>query len=212
MDGATFITHFRQDTMDEAEPPLWSDDLILRYLDEAQREFCRRTEGIEDRISLSVLEGQAEVAIPDTVLKVRAITIPEMGRTVNLTSVEEARAAGFFTRELPPGEPRALVLGVVPGKALLFPAPRTDVTLVLDVMRMPNSPITTAADKTEVSDRFSPTLRHYALFRAYSRPDPETMDRTKADYFLGVFERECDIADKEQGRVRKPNGVTVFSW
>ena len=51
MDGASFIQRFREETFDESDPPLWSDGLILRYLDEAQTEFCRSTEGLEDSTS-----------------------------------------------------------------------------------------------------------------------------------------------------------------
>lgn len=212
MDGTTFIKHFRQETMDEAVPPLWSDDLILRYLNEAQREFCRRTEGIEDQITKVVPAGAAALSIPDTVLKIRAASLPEQGRMLDLMSVEEARFQGVVLGSRAPSIPRFLVLGTSPGKASVVPAPVLDVTVVLDVMRMPKTQIESPGDETEVNDRHATTLMHYALFRAYSRPDPDSMDRVKADYFRQAFEAECLVAKREQGRARKPNGTTVYSW
>ena len=76
MDGATFIRRFREETADEAQPYLWSDALILRYLDEAQTEFCRRTEGIEDSVSrvcsVAVPAGASAVALNPKIRKVRS--------------------------------------------------------------------------------------------------------------------------------------------
>ena len=62
MDGAGFITLFREETMDQAEGQLWSDELILRYFDEAQIAFCRQTEGIPDRMLVTAAAGSTVCA------------------------------------------------------------------------------------------------------------------------------------------------------
>lgn len=84
--------------------------------------------------------------------------------------------------------------------------------LHLDVFRLPLTSIEAPGDETEVDDMHAPALMYGALFRAYSRPDAETMDRTKAEYFRQLFADECTRAAREQGRARKPNGATQFSW
>ena len=198
--------------MDEQLPYLWSDTLILRYLDEAQIEFCRRTEGIEDSTSsictLSVPAGADSVAISPKILKVRSATIADTGRALEISSIEAER--GSF--RLFAGDPRTIVLKLNALKAQLLPAPSRDIVVGLDVMRLPLNRVESPLDETEVDDMHSVALMHYALYRAYSRPDPETMDRTRADFFLQAFERECARASREQGRARKGGGTTSFSW
>ena len=212
MDGATFIKRFREETMDEQLPYLWSDSLILRYLDEAQTEFCRRTEGIEDSTSsicaINVPAGADSVAISPKILKVRSVTVADTGRALEISSIEAERDHAH----LPAGEPRTIVLKLNARKALIMPAAERDVVLKLDVMRLPLTPIESPVDEVELDGMYDGTLMHYALYRAYSRPDPESMDRTRADYFLQTFERECARASREQGRARKGGGTTSFSW
>lgn len=212
MDGAAFIKRFREETMDEQLPYLWSDSLVLRYLDEAQTEFCRRTEGIEDSTSsictINVPAGADSVAISPKILKVRSVTIADAGRRLEISSIEAERGYAH----LPAGEPRTIVLKLNAHEALIMPPAKRDVVLKLDVMRLPLNPIESPADEVELDAMYDGTLMHYALYRAYSRPDPESMDRTRADYFLQAFEHACVKASREQGRARKGGGTTLFSW
>lgn len=212
MDSVEFIQYFREEAMDFELPPLWSDDLILRYLDEAQNRFCRETEGIEDSSSplctIPVAAGQALVQLDPRILKLREAVVAESGRSLTLRSVESTHGDG----RPHDGEPRALVIGLGQGKARLTPVPTEPVTLQLSVFRMPLNPIKQLGDTTEVDDRYIPTLLLFALYRAYTRPDPDTADRARAEQFLQIFLAECAAAKREQGRVRKPNGVAMFSW
>lgn len=206
MDGASFITLFREETMDQAEGQLWSDELILRYFDEAQIAFCRQTEGIPDRMLVTAAAGSDRVRLSPKILKVRAARL--VGKhEMELLSIEEA---GMPTSVL--GEPKVLILGQSKGMAEVRPAPVTDMQIVLDVFRLPKGTITSAGDESEVDDIYITDLLAYALYRAYSRPDPDTMDRTRADYFREQFDLACRRVMREQGRARKPNGVTNFSW
>lgn len=211
MDGATFIRRFREETADEAQPYLWSDALILRYLDEAQTEFCRRTEGIEDSgsrvCSVAVPAGASAVALNPKIRKVRSAHLVGYPYPLEIASIEGTRYAPTST-----GTPHTLILGLGSGKARLYPTPTTDVVLHLDVFRLPLNAIEANGDETEIDDAYAPALMYGALYRAYSRPDADTMDRTKAEYFRGVFADECARAMREQGRARKPNGATLFSW
>ena len=212
MDGATFIKRFREETMDEQLPYLWSDSLILRYLDEAQTEFCRRTEGIEDSTSsictINVPAGADSVTVSPKILKVRSVTIADTGRALEISSIEAERG-GFH---LFAGDPRTIVLKLNAREALIMPAAKRDIGLKLDVMRLPLNPIESPGDEVELDAMYDGTLMHYALYRAYSRPDPDSMDRVRADYFLQAFERACVMASREQGRARKGGGKTLFSW
>ena len=216
MDGATFITRFREETMDEAKPPLWSDSLILRYLDEAQVEFCRRTEGIEDSVSsmctVQVAEGDALVQLNPKIRKIRAATLAGVNRPLDVVTLEDARRNGVPMHSTHAGVPHTLVQGVGPAAAQLYPRPAVDVSVHLDVFRLPRTSIASPDDATEVDDRYAPTLMHYALHRAYARPDPDTMDRTRSDMMFERFLEGVKQAQREQNRLRHPAGATIFSW
>lgn len=216
MDGATFITRFREETMDEVTPPLWSDSLILRYLDEAQVEFCRRTEGIEDSVSsmctVQVAEGDALVRLNPKIRKIRAAALVGVNRPLDVVTLEDARRNGVPMHSTHTGVPHTLVQGVGPAAAQLYPRPAVDVSVHLDVFRLPRTSVESPDDVTEVDDRYAQTLMHYALHRAYARPDPDTMDRARSEMMLGQFLQGVEQARREQGRLRHPAGVTVFSW
>ena len=206
MDGASFIARFREETMDEAEGQLWSDELILRYFDEAQTAFCRQTDGIPDKILVTVSAGSNRLRFNPRIKKVRAATIPG-SHSLELMSVEQARPSRESS-----GVPRTIVMGTNKGTAEVHPTPTVDTQVLLDVLRLPLNDITHPSDESEVDDIYATDLMMFALYRAYSRPDPDTMDRVRADYFRGQFDDACVRARREQGKARKPNGVTNFSW
>ena len=90
----------------------------------------------------------------------------------------------------------------------LLPAVGTvlDVTVVLDVMRMPKTQIESPGDETEVNDRHATALMHYALFRAYSRPDPDSMDRVTMPASMaspsGIFRRSMMALTRSPAKMR----------
>lgn len=192
--------------MDEAEGHLWSDELILRYFDEAQMAFCRQTDGIPDKVLVTVPAGSNRLRFSPRIKKVRAATIPG-SHALELMSVEQARPVRESS-----GTPRIIVMGTSKGAAEVYPAPMEDTQVLLDVLRLPLGNITHPSDESEVDDVYATDLMMFALYRAYSRPDPDTMDRARADYFRGQFDDACVRALREQGKARKPNGVTNFSW
>lgn len=209
MDGRTFIGQFREETMDEAEGHLWSDQLILRYFSEAQIAFCRQTEGIPDRLVVPVAAQSSVLRLDPRILKIRSATLESRPQErLTIQSVEEAGPVD----DSAPGIPRFIVTGLNKGRAEVRPAPSEDVRVVLDVFRLPKQDISGPDDECEVDDLHVPTLMHYALYRAYSRPDPDTMDRVRSQYFREQFDAACVRATREQGRARKPNHVTIFSW
>jgi len=205
MDGSTFIKKFRAAAVDEAEPYLWSDDLVLSYLDEAQVQFCVETEGLPDRVDVEIGAGDAMVAIPPYVLKIRKAILRSNGRELDLIS-EESLAAPRS------GVPRAVVVdGVM--NTLTFDAVQSDSDrVILSVFRLPRKPVSHINDRVETPRQFDSVLMHYALHLAFSRPDADTYDKVKATTHLESFMLGCRDAERSMGRRRKPNHATNFSW
>ena len=217
MNSTEALARFRHDAGDEIAPYLWSDEAIFRYLDEAQVEFCRRTEGLEDGRSpvarVSVAAGDEFAPLDASILKTRSTRLEHGGvsHALQLLSIEEFETRGYRLLDHP-GMPRAAVTGLDPRALRLVPAPHEDMTLQMVVMRLPVTRIDGPGVEFEVALMHQPGLLLYALSLAYARPDPDTMDRVKSEAFAVQFADFCTRARREQGRLRNPNGVTRFSW
>lgn len=204
MDAATVVGHFRDEVVDTEQPYLWSDALVLRYLNEAQIQLCRDTEGIEGVMSLQVPAGQAQVTLDRRILKIRAARLPD--RSVSVLSPEETADWRPST-----GVPRALIVRSRT-KVEVWPVPTEDTVITLDVFRLPLNPVEDPSDELEVDEIHETGLLHFMMYRAYARPDADTMDRTKSEFFRNEFALYCAKAQKEQGRRRHSAGATMFSW
>ena len=213
MDTTELLNLFRVELRDQEQPYLYADETIYAYINAAQVEFCRLTEGIEDGRSfkLNIAPGTEWYPINKRILKLRKAYRADTGRPVEILNQErtEQRGVRFDGRT---GPLKALVAGIEKSTLRAWPIPDETVEVVLDVFRLPKQDISGPDDECEVDDLHVPTLMHYALYRAYSRPDPDTMDRVRSQYFREQFDAACVRATREQGRARKPNHVTVFSW
>lgn len=54
MNTTELLAVFRSEVADEQLPYLWSDALIYSYIDDAQKQFCRETFGIEDARTFTI--------------------------------------------------------------------------------------------------------------------------------------------------------------
>ena len=77
MDSGELHDVFRTDVEDREQDPLWSSAEVYRFIDDAQKMFCRLTEGIEDSRTpaitrLEFLAGQEWAPLSPKILKIRA--------------------------------------------------------------------------------------------------------------------------------------------
>jgi len=63
MNSSDALEVFREEMNDEATPYLWSDSLVFRYLDQAQKNFCRWTEGIEDSTTTAITQATVTAGV-----------------------------------------------------------------------------------------------------------------------------------------------------
>lgn len=215
MNSSEILETFREEMNDEAEPYLWPDRLLFRYLDEAQKNFCRFTEGIEDSATaeitrLSITAATEWYDVDKRVLKVREAADVATGRSYKVYNAEEATDAGvlFDGRT---GPLRALVAGLTKNKLRAWPVPNANSTVELRVFRLPLLPITDAGDEElEIDEQHHMALLMWMKHRAYGKEDAETFDRSKRDDFEERFRRYCAEAKAEQGRLRHQAGVVHY--
>ncbi len=105
MNTTELLAVFRQEVFDLETPYLWSDALVYTYIDEAQKQFCRDTYGIEDSSSftLAIAIGTEWYAIDPRILKLRDAVDSATGKPVDLIAVEKmATATGTSRSDIAP--------------------------------------------------------------------------------------------------------------
>lgn len=202
MDTTELLTLFRAEMRDQELPYLFEDEAVYTYINAAQVEFCRLTEGIEDGRSfkLSVVPGTEWYPLNKRILKLRKAYNAATGRPVEIVNQERAEQAGirFDGRT---GPLKALVAGIEKGGLRAWPLPSEAAEVALEVFRLPD-PVG-AGDTLEIDDQHHLPLLYWAKHLAYDTHDAEIFDRRKADDYEVKFRTYCARAKAEQGRARR---------
>lgn len=150
------IDTFREETRDTAEPYLWSDREILRYLNEAQRMFCRLTWGIADSRSrvcrISYARGEREVPFDPRILKIRELRRGD-GKRVTIENIET-----LDVRHDEEGAPHTVVVDIDMNMMSLYPLPHEDGELHLMVNRLPLQDMAEGHTDPEINEQ-----HHFSL-------------------------------------------------
>lgn len=221
MTPAELLAQFRSEMADTVEPYLWGDAEVVRAIDDAQTMFCRLTDGIPDATTpdvtqLEILAGFEWYDVHPKIKKPRLVHREDNGRDIDLLTPETASAKGVRFRG-ESGDIRALVWGLEDGKVRAWPVPTQDVTVTLNVFRLPlthitytGSPTPTLAGTFEIADHHHLHLLHWVKSRAYLKQDAETFDKTKANEFEQRFRDYCNEVAREQSRSRRISGAVVY--
>jgi hypothetical protein len=203
---------FRDEMSDTKAPYLWSDDSVVGFIDDAQNQFARLTDGIPDSTTSAVVNLAVAPAYTDvlplhpSILKIRTAYRVGEGTPVEVVNVEDMEPRGMrFDGRV--GRVRAIVTGMDPDKVRLWPFPNQSDTVRLSVFRMPLTAITDN-EALEIPPQHHLGLLKWMKHRAYSVQDAEMFDKTKAADFEQAFTAYCARAKVEQARARhKPRSV-----
>lgn len=215
MNTTDALAVFREEMNDEAAPYLWSDSWFFRRLDEAQKIFCRLTDGIEDAstaaiVEATILTGDEWVPLDKRILKVREVVNAATGRSLYIYNTEEASQRGLLFDGVP-GEPRVLVSGQSKDKLRVWPMPNADMAVRLRVYRLPLVSLTDAGDEEfEIDEQHHLALLHWVKSCAYGKEDAETFNRSKRDDYEQRFNAYCAMAKREQSRHRKAVSTVAY--
>lgn len=211
MNSTEMLAAFRDEMADQELPYLWSDAAVYRYVDDAQKMFCRLTEGIEDarNYTLDVVPSTVWYDVGPLVLKVRAATRADDGRSVPIVAMEKMRSEGI-TFDGTVGPLKAFVSGFERDSLRAWPIPNETVTVELAVFRLPSASITTTAQTLEIDPQHHEGLLLWAKHKAYDKQDSETFNKTKSSEYGQRFRAYCAAARVEQERRRRPTGNVVY--
>lgn len=210
MNTTELLTTFREEVVDQALPYLWSDALVYTYIDDAQKQFCRETNGIEDARSfrLTILaDGTEWYAINDKILKLRDAIDPDTGNPVSLIAVEKM-SANCMKFDGAVGQVKALVTGMQKGYVRAWPKPNVASTVELRTFRLPEDIV--AGDDFEIEDRHVLPLLFWVKHKAYLKQDTEVYDKNMSDRCLADWKAYCAAAKREQDRLRRPVSTVAY--
>lgn len=198
---AELIELYRADSLDQADPPFCSDELLTIYANEAQDEACRRALLLRDSSSAlsSVAFGAGDESV---VLDARVVLVLRAfvdGRTVDVVDVEAmdcTRPGWQFDARR--DTPQRLIAGMTTGRLHLWPVPAQAGTIRMTVQRLPMKPLRNDTDKPEIRPELHRSLVPWMLYRAYSREDNDLYNDRKAAVHLAKFEAE--FGRKASGR------------
>ncbi len=209
MDTTELLNLFRTEVRDVDYPYLFDDEQIYAYINAAQVEFCRRTQGVEDgrSFTLAITPGTEWYPVNKRILKLRKAYFVDSGRPVEVVNQERTEQQGirFDGR---PGPLQALVAGIQKDTLRAWPLPNQAATVALDVFRLPK-PVG-EGDSLEVDEQHHLALLHWVKHLAYSVQDADAFDRTKAADYEARFVAYCERADVEQTRARRQVGTVQY--
>lgn len=215
MNSSELLERFRLEVDDLEDPPLWSDAEIYAFLDDAQKEFCRRTFGIEDAQTASVcrvdiVPGTEWYPKSPLILKIRSASRADNGRPVEVMNLETAlkRGCRFDGR---PGPARVLVDGVSKSSFRAHPLPNDAVSVDLVVFRLPLVRITDAGDQElEIDEQHHVHLLLWMCHLAFLKQDADTLDVRRGIDYQNRFWAYCTTAKAEQQRSVWQTGTVAY--
>lgn len=209
MTPAELLAVFRDEVSDTKAPYLWSDPLFYTYLDDAQKQFCRLTFGIEDARSfkLSLVPNSEWYALNPRILQILGAYDQSTGEPIDVLTRAEtvARNVRFDGRT---GPLQALFKGMQNNMLRAYPVTATAQTVLLETRRLPET--LTSADDLEIDEEHHLNLLTWVRYRAYSKQDTETYDPVKATTHRQTFEAYCRESKIEQGRLNRKVAVVRF--
>ena len=194
------IASFRVDADDLAEPFLFSDDWIAGWLTEAQSEAAIRGRLIledadPDVCQIAVTAGTASYELHHSVYEIADLRFMPTGAS---KSTPLALVTREWLDDKRPGwrdNGKDLSFAIQSDHRLrIVGAPNTDGVLHLEAYRVPLNALENDVDTPELSEAHHRHLVYWALHRAFSRPDSETIDPQRADRALEAFTRYFGLA------------------
>lgn len=208
------LNWFRLDMDDLELPYLWSDAEVFEYATDAQRWFCRKTEGIADSrtvatCQLAIVPATEWYTMDPRILKLRAARRGDTGRPVPIINPEKLNLYDVrFDGNA--GVLKALIVGLTDGAIRAYPVPSETVTINLEIFRLPLLPITGLLQALEIAEQHHRALVMWMRYRAYCKQDADTLDLKRAADYEQKFDAYCFKALAEQERARRAVGTTIY--
>ena len=194
------IQQFRVDADDLTEPHFWDAEWIAAWLTEAVNEAAVRGRLLYEAANAAVCQiavsaSAATHELHKSLFELVHLRFQATGAATS--SVLSIKAREELDRIRPgwrdeTGTPRYAVQDDT--RITLVPRPEVTGTLHIEGYRVPLKPLANDTDKPEIHEAHHRHLVHWALHRAFSIPDTEAFDASRADRAEAAFTRYFGIA------------------
>jgi len=208
MDATELLGIFREEVSDKVAPYLWSDPLVYAYIDDAQKQFCRETYGIQDArtFTIPLVVNTEWYDIDKRILQILGI-YDSRGSKLHVVTRDEANAL-HVRFDGTKGKIDGFVKGLEKNSLRAFPIPNTAETLTMEVLRLPVT--IEAGDEFEIDEKHILNLLLWVKHKAYGMQDTETYDPVKSADYEQAFKAYCDDSRIEDGRLTRNVAVVKF--
>jgi len=223
-DAAWLLAAFRSEVYDQVAPYLWSDNEVISFIDHAQQEFCRMTDGIRDDYSpdtrIILRAGRDWAYLNPLILEIRRAWRVSDKKPVAVLNIEDLdRDLGLDDYGFPrnsiytgvPGEVRAIVVGGDEERVRILDTPQTNDYIQMSVYRLPLEQIGSVNDNLEISQKHIRSLLLWMKHLAYNKHDAETYDRARAERYGAEFRFYCDRVKSEDSRRNHQNRPVAYA-
>lgn len=214
------IQDFRRQVDDLVEPYLWSDEEIRDYFDEAEDDFCERTNALYDQLNFDYVAGQEWLSLPSYITDIRAAADGNY-RVVavrNRAPWEEAIGRDDYGIHFNANDwplvtgPTviALITDLRLDQVRLYPIPSVNGSIILDVYRRP---VVSLAERPEleVTDRKQQrVIFTEACALAYGKHDAEAYNPKMAEALHLEYLQACDELARSARRRRRDNQTVGY--
>lgn len=195
MNVEKLIAAFRISSGDTvANPYFWSDEQVIDWLSEAQNEACVRGRLLHEDARpevcrITLVAGQFSYALHKSLYEITHLRLQPIAGGPSRPIVLKSRE--WLDAEMPDWREsaRPACMAIQRDTSLrLVGAFASDDVLHLEGYRLPIKDLASEADKPEIHEAHHEHLVEWALHKAFSVPDAETIDATRAAKALEEFE------------------------
>ena len=188
------MDRYRNDTLDNAEPPFISDEELIDYINEAEVEACRRALLLVDSTSqlaeMAVPAGALGVDLDERIIYVRRARLASRGRPLAFRVVRAMDEENPGWEGAMASVPVAAVPDWQTNYLRFWPPSQAADTLKTTVVRTPTNPMSDDEDVPEIPSRYHVHLLKWVKHLAYSKQDCDMFDPGKAQQFDDQFTAE----------------------
>lgn len=219
----------RSELLDGDNDDLWSDALLVKFLNEGQRLLCRSAWVLVDTGNakagiITLVEGKTTYPLHKSVLRVIHATVS--GEEAALTRYHEAAFTDPPSQYLEdfdidrasvstPGAPTAIATDAGTRKLRVYPPPaaaQTGTQLLLKVARMPVCLLSldTPTESPEVPEEYHLALCEYAAGRCLTLPNVSSAGKADGKLMLASFKQV--VSDARRDRQRADRAPARFRY
>lgn len=176
-------------------PPI--DPILITYLNNAYTLFVKEMGGVSDELQVVLAAGATEFTIPDYVLKLKAVTIPDQEPPTILNRAD-ARALEFENMYGKTGEITYLLIGTKKGVGKVAYSPVAETTMTFDIDRLPTVELTTTSSSVDdVHHLYQLDLLHLAVAQVLSHSVDAKLRAQAADFERAGYIKAREAKDQK---------------